>query len=289
MFVNQLLIAIHACGLIDAPPTKEALKQMTRPLGKVFNGPGMHAVYALTPDRLSLTLIHPDDGTSRETWSSNINVAQMKAVFDSAGVTWDPLLAEAMGNLPQGRLTRWQICWRDPQAKWTSVGGHVVQIGDAAHACLPSAANGASMAMEDAQSIAECLRLGGKGRVNLATKVHELLRYQRTALVQRCGFANKSALHDNTMEDIVASDRKPLDYGKWLWAHNAERYATENFDLALASLVSGNPFENTNLPPGHQFEDWDVGKEETGACKFATKDLRSNGDWGCVSVGRCSK
>ncbi|KAJ3547590.1 hypothetical protein NM208_g1435 [Fusarium decemcellulare] len=134
--------------------------------------------------------------------------------------------------------------------------------------------------MEDGHSIAECLRLGGKGRVNLATKVHELLRYQRTALVQRCGFANKSALHDNTMEDIVASDRKPLYYGKWLWAHNAERYATENFDSALESLVSGNPFENANLPPGHQFEDWDVSKEETGACKFATKDLRSNGDWG---------
>lgn len=36
---------------------------------------------------------------------------------------------------------------------------------------------GASTALEDAQSLPECLRLAGKAQANLGTKVHEFIRY----------------------------------------------------------------------------------------------------------------
>ena len=36
---------------------------------------------------------------------------------------------------------------------------------------------GASTALEDAQSLPECLRLAGKTKANLGTKVHEFIRY----------------------------------------------------------------------------------------------------------------
>ena len=41
---------------------------------------------------------------------------------------------------------------RDPQQKWTSPAGRVIQLGDAAHAFLPNSSNGGTQAMEDAPS-----------------------------------------------------------------------------------------------------------------------------------------
>lgn len=48
------------------------------------------------------------------------------------------------------------------------------------------------------------------------------------------------------------------EYGRWIWAHNAERYAYDNYGKALTSLVDGTPFENTNLPPGYRYKPWSL-------------------------------
>lgn len=66
--------------------------------------------------------------------------------------------------------------WRDPNTKWASDGGLILQLGDSAHSFLPTSANGATQAMEDGISIAACLRLAGKHNVPLATRVHTQLR-----------------------------------------------------------------------------------------------------------------
>jgi 2-polyprenyl-6-methoxyphenol hydroxylase-like FAD-dependent oxidoreductase len=67
--------------------------------------------------------------------------------------------------------------WRDPQPQWVSPRGRVVQMGDAAHPFLPTSGAGATMAMEDAWSLASCLQITRKNNVPLATKVHNRLRY----------------------------------------------------------------------------------------------------------------
>lgn len=69
-----------------------------------------------------------------------------------------------------------KLMWREPQPCWVSPGGRVVQIGDAAHSFLPSSGNGATQGMEDAVSLAACLRLAGKDNVPWATRVHNKLR-----------------------------------------------------------------------------------------------------------------
>ncbi|KAJ3566544.1 hypothetical protein NPX13_g7092 [Xylaria arbuscula] len=69
--------------------------------------------------------------------------------------------------------------------------------------------------------------------------------------------------------------------GRWIWQHNPETYAQEQFAAALENLQIGAPFENTNLPKGHVYQDWDVEgelqKQDTGVLP----DLLSNGDWSC--------
>lgn len=90
--------------------------------------------------------------------------------------SWDPLLVEAIKNTQPGTIVRWKLSLRNPQPKWTSAGGHIVQVGDAAHSLLLTSANGAAMALEDSVSLTECLRLGDKEGVAVATKVHQVLR-----------------------------------------------------------------------------------------------------------------
>ncbi|KAM0228990.1 hypothetical protein ACHAP5_011799, partial [Fusarium lateritium] len=64
----------------------------------------------------------------------------------------------------------YKLLWRDPYPTWASPHSRIVQIGDAAHAFLPTSASGATMAMEDAFSLAASLQLGGKGNLALAVK-----------------------------------------------------------------------------------------------------------------------
>lgn len=81
-----------------------------------------------------------------------------------------------MNALPSKSIVKWDLCMRDPQVEWASKKGHVLQIGDSAHSFIPTSANGATVAMEDGASVAECLRLSGAAGPSLAARVHQLLR-----------------------------------------------------------------------------------------------------------------
>lgn len=90
---------------------------------------------------------------------------------------WSPWVCELIKATPEMGAVDYKLLWRDPYETWASPHGKVVQIGDAAHAFLPTSASGATMAMEDAFSLAACLQLGGKNNLGLAVKVHNELRY----------------------------------------------------------------------------------------------------------------
>ncbi|ORY66076.1 monooxygenase [Pseudomassariella vexata] len=267
--------------LKDAPALKEMLATLKRPQLRLFTGTKIHAVFLVTQDRVCVLITHKDDGTASESWAENVTPEQVASALPDQD-KWDPKVIEAVRNTPSGGIVRWKLCWRNPQPKWTSDNGQVVQIGDAAHSLLPTSGNGAAMALEDATSLAECLRLGGKADVASATKVHELLRYQRTSLIQHMGFVNRREIHRDTSE-VVKGGSRPLHFGKWIWTHNPERYAAEKFEAARAHIDKGAPFENTNLPAGHVFEDWtmeeELEKEKSGVFM---QDLKTNGDWGLV-------
>lgn len=55
-----------------------------------------------------------------------------------------------------------------------------------------------------------------------------------------------------------ASATPKPEYGRWIWAHNPERYAYDNYGKALRSLVDGTPFQNTNIPPGYNYKPWSL-------------------------------
>lgn len=110
---------------------------------------------------------------AEESWSKPTKIDNALEVVKD----WDPFVPELIKTVPDGSCFDWKMMWRDPQPQWVSTGGRVVQLGDAAHPFLPTSGSGATMALEDAWSLAACLEIGGKDNLPLATKVHNKLRY----------------------------------------------------------------------------------------------------------------
>ncbi|GKT89066.1 hypothetical protein Ct61P_06916 [Colletotrichum tofieldiae] len=244
---------------------------------------GFHCISVLSNDSAFVGITIPDDGTARESWAESITNEEFIKLLPITG-NCDPLVLEIIRNIPENSTTKWQLCWRDPQPKWTSPEGRIIQLGDSAHAFIPSSMSGATTALEDGQSLAECLRLAGKEHAHLATKVHELMRLRRVSILQRVGFSNRREMHQKDGFEGIAKnklDGGSMTLGKWTWTHNAEKYAVENFAKARQCLETGSEFEHTNIPKGFKWEDWsmkhELEKDEKG---LSTADLKLNGDWG---------
>ena len=154
-------------------------------------------------------------------------------------------------------------------------------MGDAAHTFLPSSANGATQAMEDAISFATCLRLaatsrGGKDEkkreiVALATRVHNRLRFARTSCAQLTGVTRMQKIRAVDWE-AAKTDPKlaTVPIGKWIWNHDPEAYAVGRFDECAEAVEGGEHwdgwnegeegagFRNTNIPEGYRLRKWGI-------------------------------
>ncbi|KAI0509397.1 hypothetical protein F5B22DRAFT_638046 [Xylaria bambusicola] len=248
---------------------------------RTYAGKDMHLITLFTHEKVGLAFTHKEDGSAKESWSNTIPAEDLVAILRER-TNWGDEIMDFVKQVPADTLIDWKLTWRDPQPVWASQGGRIIQLGDSAHAFLPSSANGATQAMEDGISLAECLHQGGKGRVPWATQVHTKLRYQRVSVIQQLGIVTRHTLHHIDMS-LLDEGKNPFEnvfrLGRWIWQHNPETYAQERFTAALDHLQTGAPFENTNLPKGHVYKDWDVESELKKQDTGVLPDLMSNGDW----------
>lgn len=212
---------------------------------------------------------------------------------------WPEVANRVIRSTPRDRLHDFKLMWRDPQPCWVSPSGRVVQLGDAAHTFLPSSGNGATQGIEDAISLATCLQLAGKDNLPWATQVHNKLRYanetvifikmdsaylhpavhrfERVACLQKLGIVNHEARHLSANGDAKQAARPIGLLAAWIWKHNPEQYAVENYNKALEHLLDGKPFQNTNIPPGHVYKPWTI--DELLDAKKSGKEIELDGDW----------
>ncbi|KAI0147876.1 FAD/NAD(P)-binding domain-containing protein [Hypoxylon sp. NC0597] len=269
--------------LKGAPVAEDFIRNLESPVLHFLKADKVHCVFLLSKSHVSIGITtEGDDVAAIESWSSTVSNETALSSLPEPD-TWSPLILDIIRHAPENSIVRWSLCFRNPQPRWTSSGGRIVQLGDSAHSFLPTSGNGATQSLEDAASLPECLRMVSNKEVGIATKVHELLRYQRVSLIQHTGFVNMQDVHREADPHVV-EDKPPLHQGKWLWAHNPEKYATENFTKARASLENGSPFENTNLPLGHKWSDWTMEDEfsKQNAGIRTAHELKTNGDWGLV-------
>ena len=138
------------------------------PLGNTF--------LSKTKPMTNIQYTYQDDGSASESWTPDVEPAEVLKVMEREAPGWHPAVAAIMRTAPKGTIIHWKLMWRDLCESWTSPAGRVVQVGDSAHSFLPSSGNGASQAMEDAITLATCLQLGGKSNISSATKVYNNLR-----------------------------------------------------------------------------------------------------------------
>ena len=199
-----------------------------------------------------------DDGKSAEEWSHHATIEEVLK-FTATIPGWPEVADRAIKTAPAERLIDWKLMWRDPQPKWISQAGRVVQLGDAAHSFLPSSGNGGTQAMEDAISLATCLSLAGnKRKVSDATRVHNVLRFERVSCLQAFGIVNSEK--NNQVFDAQKEDPKQRQahIGKWIVEHDPELYAVNNYEDAREHVQNGKPFKNTNTPPGMVYRPWTI-------------------------------
>ena len=94
----------------------------------------------------------------------------------------------------------WPVCHRAPvQGPHEQSRGSVALLGDAAHPMLPYLAQGAGMAIEDAQALGQCLQgnddLQGKASLQAALQSYAQARWHRNASVQRRALRNAQIFH----------------------------------------------------------------------------------------------
>ena len=208
------------------------------------------------------------------------------------------LVPALVRTAPKGAIVHSPLLWRDLRRIWTSPSGRVVQVGDSAHSFLPvsllfdeqsqqshtdsaqTSGNGATQAMEDAVTIAACLQLGGLQNAGLATKIYNLLRYERVACAQKMTFVNSQLKHE-TDWDAIEQDPSSIRtrFPKWIYAHSPEEYVYEKYGQAFAHLVSGASFRNTNFPKGHNFKSWSVDEVREDIENGRRVEDLLDGDW----------
>lgn len=187
-------LAFPRSSIRDDSPASALLKNIdVRPEFRVYVGSDIHLILFLTPDYVAFCFTHPvcikspqsdsvklihsvqDYSDAKESWSNLKDPSDLIPYLEKANSEWDPAVLDFIRQAPTG-VVDWKLRWRDGSPQWTSDRGRLVRLGDSAHAFLPTAGNGAVQGIEDALSLAECLRVGGKKDVCYATKVHNKLR-----------------------------------------------------------------------------------------------------------------
>ncbi|MCJ1275992.1 hypothetical protein MMC21_003797 [Puttea exsequens] len=252
-------------------------------------GPGMHLGLYVSPDFVAYGLtprdkfLLPGGDEPTESWDPDVDPEEVVKVLCRIP-DWDPAIVGLVRATPKGGIVHWPLLWRNLRREWTSKGGRVVQVGDAAHSTIPASISGGTLAIEDAVTLATCLQLacsgGGGSGTPLGARIYNLLRYQRISCAQKMSFVNSESLGALNLDEVKKDpDKIRVRFPKWLFQHDPEAYAYEKYGQAFAHLMLGAEFQNTNFPQGHKFRPWTIEEihEDALAGKSVTDLL--DGDW----------
>lgn len=194
--------------------------------GCVWAGEGKHVVTTrLRAGTLAnfVGVVEQPDRTG-ESWSAEGSREQ--ALKDFSG--WHPIVRGLIEN--SENMFRWGLFDRPALRKWSD--GRVVLLGDAAHAMLPSMAQGAVQAFEDAFVLARCLpddrnvaagcRAYFEARIARATRIQarsarNLSMFHRRGAVAQVGTFGPMWLAGRLAPGALLA---PLD---WIYGHDVTR------------------------------------------------------------------
>ncbi|KAI1393124.1 FAD/NAD(P)-binding domain-containing protein [Hypoxylon trugodes] len=275
---------------LDKNPELKKFLQMggqngDEPMVRTWLGPGSYAMVLIRRETCVWIMNHDVFGSEEENWNHTVGSDDVLNNMDRGlgPFPWDSRIKELVKLTPPNTIVNFELFWRDPQPSWTSPGARVVLIGDAAHSFLPASGNGATQAIEDAVTVATCLQLAGKENVPEAIRTHVRFRFIRCSCAQKMGFQNAERLQHTDWQKVkvdpkLAQPKLP----RWIWKHDPEQYAYENYAKMVDTIRKGIPFDQVdtvppNYPPGYKYKPWSIESMQKEVDE-ATVDMGS-GDW----------
>ena len=170
-------------GLIAWRGTLEATalpREHTARRVQLWMGPNVHLVaYPISGGR-QINVVAVVPGTwNRPGWSAPGETTEIKNAF--AAAQWPATARMMIGAVDEWR--KWALFTVPDGGEWTE--GAIALLGDAAHAMLPFAAQGAAMAIEDAAVLAGCLgSLQGSGAPALSAALQSYARLRRARVLR---------------------------------------------------------------------------------------------------------
>jgi salicylate hydroxylase len=164
-------------GMLDAT---QLPREYTSRRVQLWMGPGAHLVaYPVSGARqVNVVAIVPGIW-NRPGWSSPGDGIELKGAFDARH--WPGPARMMISAVDQWR--RWALFTVPDGGEWAS--GTIALLGDAAHAMLPFAAQGAGMAIEDAAVLAKVLsETPTASAANVATALRRYARLRRPRVIQ---------------------------------------------------------------------------------------------------------
>ena len=199
----------------------------------VWLGRGRHAMlYPIRDGLFNFSGFVPAEEVHRETWSPSADVGDLMRSFTGA---CDEVISLIEG-VDTALIT--PLYFRDPLERWGS--DRITLLGDAAHPAPPSAGQGASMALEDAVTLAECLRRTGPD--GLGEYVHR--RMERTRRMLVASRINLGLFNENDPDQARARNGRLRGLQRldpdgestvgWLYAHDPVAAAAQPMPVAAA-------------------------------------------------------
>ncbi|KAJ5382630.1 salicylate hydroxylase [Penicillium concentricum] len=215
-------------------------------------------------------LTHLDDADIQEGWSFPAKKEDVYKYLKQA--RFPEVWRRVVALTPEERMVDYKLVWRDPLTTWLSPSKRCAVLGDAAHCHLPTSANGACQAVEDAATMAICLEKS-HGDIPLALQVFERIRFNRSHTIHQASISTRNIYHKNnwTLEMVKKNpDSLIMPLLDWVMDFDCQRAAEENFDKIAREVTSGKPgtIEELSLPAGGNYDSMNLVEEKNKAAEL---------------------
>ncbi|KAF7541973.1 hypothetical protein G7Z17_g11848 [Cylindrodendrum hubeiense] len=232
-------------------------------------GEDMHGfIYTWNQGRdCAWVLTHLDDADIQESWSFPAKKEDVRTYLKQA--KFPEVWSRVLDLTPEDRMVDYKLVWRDPLTTWLSPAKHSAVMGDAAHCHLPTSANGACQAVEDAATIAICLEKS-QGDVPLALQIFERIRFNRSHVIHQASISTRNIYHKNNWTPEMV-EKNPgslvMPLLEWVVDFDCQKNAEDNYDRLAKEVISGKTgtIEELSLPAGGNYDCMNLTEEDNKA------------------------
>ncbi|KAK2766742.1 hypothetical protein FQN54_006056 [Arachnomyces sp. PD_36] len=240
------------------------------PESKTWVGPGAFILgYTVSSGEfynLVIIVPRPNQDMPLGKWNEPADVEKMRALVSN----WCEEAQALTSHVQEGECVAWTLGEVGPISSYVSPSGRVALVGDAAHALLPHAAQGAGMAMEDAASLGEFVG-SLQSKEDMPKVLSEWSRF-RQARVEHLRAISRGTGADMTLPDGEEQIARDVKWNKILETHKAQ-LAELGLEKIKEKVIRERPVPDpackSTLEPGGRMwvSGYDIREESQKACR----------------------